>query len=283
MIVDTGTPGESRAVAGRRVLARRPEGRAVDLPVARRRRPQRQPRRGMTACPNAQLVCNWAMVERHYELLRLPARPLPVGRATASRSTSATARCMPAPPCSTRRRRAVSTIRRPACTGPSTRSRRRCPTTKMAIADLDQEFWYAACAVRVGAVSPWLTMLDHDKYGGTSIGVQNLDIKTIASCHSPVIEARSSTARFERVRQLPTLDPPMRRTSRFSTRSSLLRRNRRDSAIADATLSRSGGVAEWLQARVCKTLYTGSIPVAASGAKDVSRVAVARRSDVTVE
>ena len=33
----------------------------------------------MTRCPNATLVCNWAMIERHTQLLRVPARSLSLG------------------------------------------------------------------------------------------------------------------------------------------------------------------------------------------------------------
>ena len=39
-----------------------------------------------------------------------------------------------------------------------------------------------------GAVSPWLALVDYDKFGRYVDGVQALDIVTIASCHSPVIE-----------------------------------------------------------------------------------------------
>ena len=38
--------------------------------------------------------------------------------------------------------------------------------------------------------------------------MQNLDITTIAACHSPVIEGPFIAKAFERIRQLPTLDLP---------------------------------------------------------------------------
>jgi hypothetical protein len=60
----------------------------------------------------------------------------------------------------------------------------------------------------LGAVSPWLTMLDTDKYGEYVDRVQNLDITTIASCHSPVIEGPFIGRAFDRIRELPTLDAP---------------------------------------------------------------------------
>jgi hypothetical protein len=59
----------------------------------------------------------------------------------------------------------------------------------MTIAELDQDFWFHGLWLfALGAVSPWLTMLDTDKYAKYVDRVQNLDITTIASCHSPVIE-----------------------------------------------------------------------------------------------
>ena len=42
----------------------------------------------------------------------------------------------------------------------------------------------------------------------TSTRVQNLDITTIAACHTPVIEGPFIEQAFDRIRQLPTLDPP---------------------------------------------------------------------------
>ena len=87
----------------------------------------------LAACPNATLVCNWAMVERHTNCFDFPLDRCRWVDATASRSTSATARCRrSARRCSTRRPREGSTTRRRRCTGRSTRSRRRCPTRRWA-------------------------------------------------------------------------------------------------------------------------------------------------------
>ncbi len=62
----------------------------------------------------------------------------------------------------------------------------------------------------LGAVSPWITMLDPVKYGKYVDGVQNLPITSIASCHSPLIEGEFIEQAFNRVREFPTLEaPPM--------------------------------------------------------------------------
>ena len=45
----------------------------------------------------------------------------------------------------------------------------------MAIADLDEEFWmFGMHLFALGAVSPWLTMIDPKKYGKYVDQVQNL-------------------------------------------------------------------------------------------------------------
>ena len=59
----------------------------------------------------------------------------------------------------------------------------------------------------LGAVSPWLSMVDENKYGQSVDKVQNLDITTIACCHSPVIEGPFIDRAFARIRQLPSLPP----------------------------------------------------------------------------
>ncbi len=61
----------------------------------------------------------------------------------------------------------------------------------------------------LGAVSPWLTMLDTNKFNQYVDRVQSLDITTIASCHSPVIEGEFIERAFGHVRELPTLDAPL--------------------------------------------------------------------------
>jgi hypothetical protein len=59
-----------------------------------------------------------------------------------------------------------------------------------------------------GAVSPWLAMTDHAKFGQHIDSVQGLDITTIAACHSPVIEGPFIEQAFSRVRDFPLVTPP---------------------------------------------------------------------------
>ena len=180
--------GEPRAVARGRVLARRAEGRALDLPVARRRRPHRQPRRGDDGVPERASSCatgRWSSGTRTASTSRSTAAG---GSWTASRSTSATARCRRCGRrCSTRRRRAGCSTRRPACTGRSTRSRRRCPIRRWAIADLDPDFWdFGMCAVRARRGEP----VAHDARPRRSTAATSTACRTSTSRRSPRATAR---------------------------------------------------------------------------------------------
>jgi hypothetical protein len=49
-------------------------------------------------------------------------------------------------------------------------------------------------------------MVDENKYNTFVDRTQSLDIATIASCHSPVIEGHYIDQAFNRIRELPSLD-----------------------------------------------------------------------------
>ena len=165
----------------------------------------------LEACPNARLVCNWAMVERHSNYFDFPlprcqwvmdGEALDVGDRTllALRPPvydSPTTRGLFDP--TTGVYWAVDTFATPL------------PDPNAAIADLDAEFWeFGMTLFSLGAVSPWLSMVDPVKYDRYVDRVQNLEIKTVACCHSPVIEGPYIEQAFAKVRKLPLVDaPPM--------------------------------------------------------------------------
>jgi flavorubredoxin len=163
----------------------------------------------LTACPNARVVCNWAMVERHTNCFDFPldrcrwvmhGESLDVGDRTlhAIRPPvfdSPTTRGLYDP--KTKVYWAVDTFATPL------------PDSGMSISDLDEEFWnFGMTMFALGAVSPWISMTDPVKYHAHVDQTQNLDITTIACCHSPVIEGQYIAKAFDRVRQLPTVEPP---------------------------------------------------------------------------
>jgi len=163
----------------------------------------------MSACPNAQLVCNWAMIERHTNCFQFPLErcrwimdgdTLDIGD------------------------RELAALRPPVYDSPTTRGlfdpttgvywavdtfATPLPDPQVGVADLDPDFWAGGLALfAMGAVSPWLSMVDERKYGLYVDRVQNLPITTVAACHSPVIEGPLIERAFGHIRQLPVLDPP---------------------------------------------------------------------------
>jgi flavorubredoxin len=163
----------------------------------------------MTACPNATLVCNWAMIERHTNCFDFPlercrwvmdGESLDIGDRT------------------------LQAVRPPVFDSPTTRGlfdpttgvywavdtfATPLPDPMMAVADLEPDFWDEGLWMfALGAVSPWLSMVDDAKYGRYVDRSQGLDITTIAACHSPVIEGPFIERAFARIRELPNLQPP---------------------------------------------------------------------------
>ena len=163
----------------------------------------------MEVCSNAQIVCNWAMVERHTNCFEFPLKRcrwimdgdvLDVGdRQLLARRPpvydSPTTRGLYDP--TTGVYWSVDTFATPL------------PDPYLGVADLDAEFWEFGLALfALGAVSPWLSLVDGDKYARYVDQTQGLDIKTVAACHSPVIEGPFIEKAFARIRQLPSIVPP---------------------------------------------------------------------------
>jgi flavorubredoxin len=163
----------------------------------------------MDACPNARLVCNWAMVERHTNCFEFPlarCRWIMDGDTLDIGDRQLLARRPPVYDSPTTRGLfdpttgvywSVDTFATPL------------PDPEMGVADLDTEFWDEGMALfAMGAVSPWLSLVDERKYARYVDQVQGLDITTVAACHSPVIEGPFIEKAFARIRQLPSIDPP---------------------------------------------------------------------------
>ena len=76
------------------------------------------------------------------------------------------------------------------------------------ISELDRDFWGEGLALfALGAVSPWLSMVDEAKWADHVNNVQQLDIETIAACHTPIIDGPFIEEAFSLVRNLPNLGP----------------------------------------------------------------------------
>jgi flavorubredoxin len=163
----------------------------------------------LEACPNAHVVCSWSMVERHTNCFDFPldrCRWVMDGEALDIGD------------------RTLVALRPPVYDSPTTRGlfdpttgvywavdslATPLPDPTMGIGDLDPEFWESGMALfSYGAVSPWLSIVDPEKFGQTVDRVRDLGITTIAGCHTPVIEGPFIEQALEHLRRLPTIDPP---------------------------------------------------------------------------
>jgi flavorubredoxin len=163
----------------------------------------------MAACPNAKLVCNWAMVERHTNCFNFPLERCRWIMHEESFDVGD---------------RTLQAIRPPVYDSPTTRGlfdpttgmywssdsfATPLPDPKLGVADLDPEFWqFGMTLFAFGAISPWLAMVDPKKYGAFVDSSQNLDITTIAGCHTPAIEGDFIGKAFDIIRGLPSTEPP---------------------------------------------------------------------------
>jgi flavorubredoxin len=163
----------------------------------------------MSACTNAQLVCNWAMVERHTNCFDFPLERCRWVMHEESFDIGD---------------RSLHALRPPLYDSPTTRGifdsktgvywsvdtfAAPLPDPHAGIADLDPEFWdFGMTLFAYGALCPWLSLLDSEKFGRYVDGIQGLDIKTIAGCHTPVIEGPHIAQAFDHVRKLPSVEPP---------------------------------------------------------------------------
>jgi flavorubredoxin len=163
----------------------------------------------MTACPNATLVCNWAMVERHTNAFDFPlarcrwvmdGESLDIGD------------------------RSLVAVRPPIYDSPTTRGlfdpatgvywsadafATPLPDPDAAVADLDHDFWdFGMTLFAFGAISPWLATVDHAKFATTVDRLRRLDITAIAGCHTPAIEGEYIDNALQHIRCLPLVEPP---------------------------------------------------------------------------
>jgi flavorubredoxin len=163
----------------------------------------------MSACTNAQLVCNWAMIERHTNCFDFPLERCRWVMHEESFDIGD---------------RSLHALRPPLYDSPTTRGifdsktgvywsvdtfATPLPDPHAGVADLDPEFWnFGMTLFAYGALCPWLSLLDAEKFGRYVDGIQGLDIKTVAGCHTPVIEGPHIARAFDHVRQLPSVEPP---------------------------------------------------------------------------
>ena len=166
----------------------------------------------LTRCPNATLVCSWAIVERISNAFEFPlerCRWVNDGESFDAGS------------------RRLAAVRPPNFDSPTTRGlldqktgiywavdsfATPCPGGPVEnVADLNLDFWRDGMAMFVhNAVSAWLPMVDPERYAANVDRIRNLGMTTIAAAHSPLISECSIDQAFKLARELPLIPaPPM--------------------------------------------------------------------------
>ena len=164
----------------------------------------------MEACPNATLVCSWAIVERFCNAFAFPlhrVRWLNDGEALDLGD------------------RRILAVRPPVYDSPATRGfldqrtgvywgvdafATPCPGEPVpTVADLDPAFWAEGMAMSIHhALSPWVGLVDRQRYAAEVDRVRALGMTTIATAHSPLITPGSVADAFALLRGVPDAAVP---------------------------------------------------------------------------
>jgi flavorubredoxin len=164
----------------------------------------------MEACPNATLVCSWAIHERFSNAFELPLSRCRWVNDGESFDAG--------------KRRLVA-VRPPVFDSPATRGlfdastgvywgvdsfAAPCPGAPLpTVAELEPEFWAEGMAMFIyNALSPWIAMVDQAKFAASVERVRTLGATTIATAHSPLIPATHIDEACRILASLPSVDAP---------------------------------------------------------------------------
>jgi flavorubredoxin len=159
----------------------------------------------MERCPNATLVCSWALVERFSNAFGFPL---------------ARCRWLNAEESIDLGDRRMTAVRPPVYDSPATRGfldersgvlwgvdafATPCPEEPVrTVADLDPGFWAEGMAMFIHhALSPWVRMVDRALFAAEVERVRSMPITSIATAHSPLITPASIEPAFELLRRVP--------------------------------------------------------------------------------
>jgi flavorubredoxin len=169
----------------------------------------------MELCPNATLVCSWAITERHTNAFEFPlerCRWVNDGDTFDAGDRQMTVVRPPLYDSPTTRglfdRRtgvywAVDCFATPVPGGVGT------DTPARDVAELADEFWTQGMTMfAFNALAPWLRLVDSDRFASQVQRLADLDISAIISAHSPVLTGRNISDVLAKTRQLPYADCP---------------------------------------------------------------------------
>jgi flavorubredoxin len=169
----------------------------------------------LEACPNATLVCSWALTERHTNAFDFPlerCRWMDDGVTFDAGDRQMTVIRPPLYDSPTTRGLldtktgvywAVDSFATPIPGGEGADSLAR------DVAELDDEFWTHGMAMfAINALAPWLRLVDEDRFGSEVQRLSDLEISTIISAHSPVITGDKVEVALAKLREIPTAECP---------------------------------------------------------------------------
>jgi len=169
----------------------------------------------MATCPNANLICSWALTERHTNafdfplercrwmdngvtfdvgdrqmaVLRPPLYDSPTTRGLLDTKTGVYW--------------AVDSFATPVPGGEGAENLAR------DVAELDEEFWTQGMSMfAINALAPWLQLVDENRFGAEVDRFTELGISTIISAHSPAISGDKVAEALAKIRELPSAECP---------------------------------------------------------------------------
>ncbi len=169
----------------------------------------------MAACPNATLVCSWALVERYTAVFNFPldrCRWLDDGETFDAGDRMMAVVRPPVYDSPTTRGLldtttgvywAVDCFATPVPGGPGTES------FAYDVADLDPEFWsHGMTMFGINGLAPWLRLVDRSLFAAEVRRMSDLPISTVVSAHSPAIRNDKLPDALRMVQQLPDAECP---------------------------------------------------------------------------
>lgn len=163
----------------------------------------------MAACPNATLVASWFLCDR-VAIDRLDVPPFRWRWLNDGETLDVGDRTLAA-------------IRPPLYDSPTTRGlfdpttgvywASDCYATPVAtptafVDELDPDAWTGGFHTFQAWNSPWVSMVDSDKFAAACAVIERLGVTTIATCHSPTIGVSQVDRAFELLRAVPTATVP---------------------------------------------------------------------------
>jgi hypothetical protein len=163
----------------------------------------------LEACPNATMVCNWFMVERHTCAVDMPLHRMRwVDHGGSFQAGD----------------RTMHVLRPPFFDSPVTRGlfddktgvywavdsfAAPMPEVVPTVSDLDPAGWQDGMVIFGHALCPWLTLTDPGAFGATIDAVEQLRPTTIAGAHTPTIPSSKIDEAFRNMRNIHSSIPAM--------------------------------------------------------------------------